>query len=250
MQEIVVIVPAADEQDYIEACLTSLRTARAQLGRQAPEVNVRLVVVLDACVDRTKSIVDAHQEVESVTVSERCVGAARRAGADHALAGAGYRLPDTWLASTDADSRVPPDWLVGVHRAAQAGYHAVLGTVALDDGLPERVEQQWSIRHEHVNGHPHVHGANIAVRADAYRAVGGWPLLITGEDIELARRLGDKPGLSVLRSATHPVITSVRTHGRAPDGFAGYLTDLVLDGAEQELRIEAISRRTPLTSTG
>jgi GlcNAc-PI de-N-acetylase len=67
-----------------------------------------VVVVLDLCQDATGEVVAGHPGVELRTSGAGVVGAARRAGA-HGLPG----NPRHWLASTDADCRVPFDWLTG-----------------------------------------------------------------------------------------------------------------------------------------
>jgi hypothetical protein len=69
--------------------------------------------------------------------------------------------------------------------------------------------------------HPHVHGANLGVRADAYRIAGGWHALQTAEDHDLWRRLCAAG--NHLSDASLQVITSGRRVGRAPLGFAGAL---------------------------
>jgi hypothetical protein len=70
-----------------------------------------------------------------------------------------------------------------------------------------------------------VHGANLGLTPDAYRATGGFPPRATGEDVALVAAL-DRTGLRVLRDRAHPVVTSARTEGRAPDGFAAHLRGL------------------------
>jgi hypothetical protein len=70
--------------------------------------------------------------------------------------------------------------------------------------------------------HPHVHGANLGVRADAYCCAGGWRDLRTAEDHDLWRRLIDV-GAAIASTARIEVITSGRRQGRAPHGFADAL---------------------------
>ncbi len=98
-----VLVPAHNEADSIARCLQSIRVAALHpgLGGEAVEV----MVALDACTDATGIICRQHQ-VGSVQLDARCVGVARAAAAAELL-GRGAR----WLASTDADSEVPPEWL-------------------------------------------------------------------------------------------------------------------------------------------
>jgi hypothetical protein len=84
--------------------------------------------------------------------------------------------------------------------------------------LAERFRQFYVRGGEH---HPHVHGANLGVRADAYLAAGGFAAHPTGEDHALWRALADRPRIATRRI---PVVTSARRRARAPSGFAGFLT--------------------------
>ena len=218
IRRIAVVVPAADEQDTVAACLQALTDAAAQV-----DCAVRIVVVLDACADATASVVAGFPAVGTVTSSARNVGAARRLGTAEVLRGE-QRPEELLLASTDADSRVPTDWLTGLVRTSR---HAdlVLGTVVPEDGLAPDVATAWLHRHDLRDGHAHVHAANLAIRADAYLAIGGWQPLAAGEDEDLVAR-AVAAGLRVHRSAAHPVRTSTRAFGRAPRGFSSYLRAL------------------------
>jgi hypothetical protein len=109
---------------------------------------------------------------------------------------------------------------------ARRDAHVVLGTVLPGPGLPAGMRAAWRSRHHLREGHPHIHGANFGIRADAYMALGGWPPLARGEDVDLARRAASAGHLRVSRTASIPVITSSRTAGRAPGGFARYLSSL------------------------
>jgi hypothetical protein len=74
--------------------------------------------------------------------------------------------------------------------------------------------------HIHADGtHPHVHGANMGVRADASLKAGGWLALETAEDHDLWHRLRHS-GHCALSAAKLQVTTSGRKTGRAPHGFA------------------------------
>jgi hypothetical protein len=224
IRRMAVIVPAADEEEHIGDCLSAIRAAAAGLYRGAG-IPVRVILVLDRCLDQTAAIARRSAGVELVTVSAGNVGAARRAGAGRALAAAG-RASELWLASTDADSQVPVRWLTGMLAEARAGAHLVLGTVVPGPGLGQDRRRDWAGRYQLRDGHPHVHGANLGIRGDAYLALGGWPALPTGEDAELARRATAAGHVRIARTAAIPVVTSTRRAGRAPQGFSGYLRDL------------------------
>ena len=213
-----VVVPAADEEQRIAACLTAVREAVARLRAERPALAVTTVVVLDSCRDGTAGIVARFAEVTALRSSARRVGVARRTGS--------VRLePDerTWLAHTDADSQVPPDWLTHMVGVADRGAELVFGTV-LPDADAETL-RSWQRLHVANDGHPHVHGANLGVRADVLDRLGGWRPLATGEDVDLARR-AHAGGFRIHRCGAVPVRTSARRHGRAPHGFSSYLRTL------------------------
>jgi len=221
---VAVIVPAADEADRIGACLDALRVARDRF-RAHSKAPVRIVVVLDGCRDRTAERVAGYPEVEVVAIADRCVGAARGAGSGRVLRTAG--APDgLWLANTDADSTVPPDWLVEMVRLADTGADLVLGTVQPTDELPPALRARWLAQHDPADGHRHVHGANLGVRAGRLVELGGWAELATGEDVDLVAR-AVVARAAVARTGAIPVRTSARMSGRTPHGFWSYLCALV-----------------------
>lgn len=215
-----VVVPARDEEPTLGACLDALALA----ARRCP-VPVDVVVVADRCRDRTAQI--ARAAGVHVLVSE-CgqVGAARAAGVRAALAGPPTLSRDAhWIASTDADSLVPADWLRWHARTAAAGVDLLLGTVRLAG--PAGAHRAWRERYaagEWATGHVHVHGANLGVRASVYLAAGGFPALPAHEDRALAERVRAVPGARVLASSRFPVTTSDRLLGRAPEGVAADLS--------------------------
>ncbi|GGV26399.1 glycosyl transferase [Streptomyces longisporoflavus] len=225
-----VVVPAHDEERRISACLRSLRVAAAHV---AP-LPVLIVVAADACTDATASLA-AREGARVVETRCRNVGAARAAGIDHALERRAAAGPDVWLAMTDADSTVPAAWLAHQIAWARRGYDAVLGTIRLapDTAGPLLVARHdaeyFRTRRLGKSGraweHPHVHGANLGVSAAAYRRVGGFAPLPTGEDRDLAARLF-ATGHRIARTDRHPVRTSARLHGRAPGGLADLLAHL------------------------
>lgn len=219
------IIPAANEEHQIGRCLSAVAAARRHLYRASATITVRTVVVLDGCRDRTAMIAAASRDVQTVAIAAGNVGSARAAGACAALAGAGPP-GELWLASTDADSRVPVNWLTAMVTDARRGAHLVLGTVIPGEGLGPRARAEWLRRHHLREGHPHVHGANLGIRGDCYLSLGGWPPLATGEDTELARRAARTGHLRISRTASIPVVTSVRQDGRAPRGFSSYLREI------------------------
>lgn len=210
---IAVVVPVHDEAETLDRCLASVQQAAAHPLLAGEPVLV--VVVLDRCHD-TSAEITARRGVAAVVIEAGNVGAARAAGAEHAI-GAGAR----WLAFTDGDSAVAPDWLVA-QLALDAD--AVCGTVTVDDwtGLSYTARRCHEVTYRDSDGHRHVHGANLGVSTAAYRAVGGFRPLATGEDIALVGAI-EATGLRIGWSARPRVTTSARLRGRAPAGFAEHL---------------------------
>jgi glycosyltransferase involved in cell wall biosynthesis len=222
IRQVAVVIPAADEEQRIGRCLLSVFAARSYLYRTTAHVRVQVIVVLDGCQDATAAQAASFGDVRLVTIQARNVGAARRAGAGAALQSGGSPS-ELWLASTDADTQVPPGWLSYMVTESRRGAHLVLGTALPGPALDPAARADWLSRHHLREGHPHVHGANLGIRGDAYLALGGWPPVPTGEDVELVRRAARTGHLRVTRTASIPVVTSIRRHGRAPRGFASYL---------------------------
>lgn len=207
---IAAIVPVHDEEALLPACLDALARARPDLS----------VIVLDACRDNSASIANAWARTHAalvIAVDARCVGVARAAGARIAL-----EHGADWIATTDADSRVPAHWL---RTQIDAQTDAFAGTVEVDDWREHSKElaRRFLGFYERQE---HVHGANLGVSADAYRAVGGFAPLATGEDHALWRALA--PFRRTFSRAA-PVATSARRLGRAPAGFANFLCELSVE---------------------
>jgi hypothetical protein len=227
IERVGVVVPARDEELLLPRCLDALAAAVAPVVAQG-HVEVNVVVVLDRCRDASAAVVAARPWVQAVAVDAGNVGLARSVGCAHVLRTHGpSQLDRLWLASTDADSRVPADWLSTQLVLAAQGAEVVLGTVDVDDweDHPPQVQRSWRSAYVAADGHPHVHGANVGCRADAYVAAGGFLALSSDEDVALVSALARADRRSV-RTAAIPVLTSARRAARATGGFAGHLAQL------------------------
>jgi cellulose synthase/poly-beta-1,6-N-acetylglucosamine synthase-like glycosyltransferase len=221
-----VIIPAQNEAQSIERCIQSAITSFEEC-RQVE--HLWIVVVADDCTDATADIARRalHRHGEVIECSARSPGTARRMGAARVLEHY-HREPldRLWLANTDADTFVPPDWLSLHLKYADEGETAVAGIVRLDTltDMPTRVADLFRATYhiESDGSHGHVHGANFGVRADAYLDVGGWSHLTVAEDHCLWGRL-KIAGWRLRASAQSVVLTSARLHGRACGGFADVL---------------------------
>jgi glycosyltransferase involved in cell wall biosynthesis len=248
-----VVVPAHDEEDLLPRCLAALRRAERSLAG----LPLHLVVAADACGDRTAAVArEAGATV--VELGARCVGSARAAGIGEVLRRTGRLDPaSVWLATTDADTVVPPDWLARQLAYAAAGWDAVVGTVRVTDWSehPPAVQRLFEQRYRDGGhggaavtgaaavpaagdgddggdggaGHPHVHGANLGFTARAYLAAGGFGPFATAEDHAFVSSLAAVGG-RILRTGEMTVVTSARRLARAPLGFGHLLSTLAEAG--------------------
>jgi GT2 family glycosyltransferase len=232
---VVVVVPVRNEEDRVSDCLTAIahairriRTHPVREGAEGvwPVPRVQTLAVLDACTDGSADAVARHPWVRSTVSAAGRVGAARALGVSAGLRACGTAPEQTWIATTDADSLVSADWLAHQLDLAQDGADVFCGLVDPDirECGPARYSA-WRAEYQPGEGHPHVHGANLGIRADAYLACGGFdPSLSAHEDVELVRT-AQRRGLTAA-SGLGVVSTSGRTIGRVGgESFAQYLDD-------------------------
>ncbi|MGC1871542.1 MAG: glycosyltransferase [Acidobacteriaceae bacterium] len=219
---ICVLVPARNEEELLPRCLDSIAAACAVLPRT---VTFDVIVGVDSSSDRTCEIAERMLAGcgTVVTTEARAVGRVRSLATNAALQRVAGPLRRSWLANTDADCFVPHNWLFDQLNAASEGVEAIAGTVDVDSFCEHRPGVDSIFRRKYLihpdGSHPHVHGANLGVRADAYIKAGGWGHLETGEDHDLWNRLS-KTGARTRSSSAITVRTSGRRIGRAPNGFA------------------------------
>ena len=243
----VVCVPARDEVERLPRLLLSLA---AQDGTR-PAGRLRVVALANNCSDGTVEAVralEASGAIDALALrlieaelagGEAHVGTARRMALD---AGAGWLEddghPDGVLLTTDADARLPPDWIaanLGALRTADV----VGGRLVIDDdgetdpalaGLHAQIERYWAgVRlledlldpppHDPAPRHGDHTGASLALSAGLYRAVGGLPPLPCGEDNALVGRLREH-GARLRHCPEVRVMVSARHQGRVAGGMA------------------------------
>jgi len=225
VDHVVVAIPARDEEALLPACLRTVTTAAHVLLRARPGIRLSVAVALDGCTDGSAAIVDGYDAV-AVTLPGTGVGAARDAAVERGLSALDHPVEQsTWVACTDADTMVASHWLLRHVVWAERGADLVVGTaepvgVARGDALAA-----WHARHQLVEGHAHVHGANLGVRADRWRQVGRFGHRTVGEDVDLVERVRARTDRWVATDTTR-VLTSGRAHSRVQDGFGSYLRDL------------------------
>ncbi len=253
MQPCVVAIPTKDEAERLPGCLNALAGQRDLRERPLAPGAFGVVVFANNCSDDSADVARSMGErlpfptrvcEASLLPPFAHAGGARRAAMD---------LADVWLSerserggvifTTDADSRVPADWVATNLAAIDAGADAVLGRIALDgegERLPAALHTRGALEDAYevllteiaalldpldYNPWPHhatISGATIAVTREVYRRVGGMPSVPLGEDKAFIARLRRNdakirfcPGIEVT--------TSGRIYGRAPGGVADTL---------------------------
>ena len=208
-----IVIPVHNEEACLDSCLQAVVKA-ASSSKLHGEI-VQILVVLDSCTDGSACIA-ARLGIQTLQVQARNVGIARATGAQRCL-DMGVR----WLAFTDADTLVSPDWLV---EQLDQRSDAVCGTVAVNDwsGHAPQLAVRFKAFYNDAPGHRHIHGANMGVSAQAYRDAGGFPPLACSEDVALVHALQAR-GASISWSAAPRVVTSARKNFRAAGGFGATL---------------------------
>lgn len=245
--DVLVVVPARDEAESIEACLAALVVAVRGAVTSGRVRRARIAVAAHRCRDDT---------------ADRATAALRASGLEHlvladekstTVGGVRTRLVDavmsdvatsddaplepsrTWVLSTDADSLVPADWVGALLDVAdRTGADLVAGFVGLSGWVADPAAVA---AYDHLldagltaEGHDHVWAANLAVSYRAFVAAGGFPSVEHGEERVLAGRVA-RTG-KVVGALQPVVVTSARMPGRAPHGLGDLLRRLAEDVAE------------------
>ena len=227
-----VIIPARNEEDRIEACLYAL-------ARQIADV----LVVANNCTDATaERAARAGAAVIDCTIWDGGVGVARRLGAAEGLQ---CMAQTHWLMTSDADCVVAHDWVARNRWHLGQGAAAVCGMVlpipeehaALPPALLRRaaledrflaLKAQLEAHLTGQAGHEQTPGASLAFTPAAYAAADGFDSMPTHEDRAIILRMKAQ-GLPVVHCREVTVRASCRLEGRAPGGMAAALLARSID---------------------
>ncbi|MBA4788403.1 MAG: glycosyltransferase family 2 protein [Rhizobiales bacterium] len=248
----IVAIPARNEATRLSQCLSALLHQRSEQGQYLYRSDVGFVIVCNNCTDRSATLaIEMLQGSGSpfIVLDTQLPPAHANAGNARRMAmnvAAGwmerYSLRDGALLTTDADSRVPPDW-VARNLAALRTCPAVAGRFVLDGGedalsaqmrarieLEQRYEDQLlrlaarldPRAHDPWPNHRVASGTSYGVTLGAYRTIGGLPVTSCGEDRALERALEERD-IPIRHDPAIVVATSARLEGRAHGGCADAL---------------------------
>jgi len=249
----IVVLPARNEAAHLPASLAALSAQVADDGTALDGSLFEVLLLANNCDDTSAEVARRfaaarcgfrlHVIEASLPPQQANIGYVRRQLMDQAAG----RLesigrPEAAIVSTDADTRVAPDWLAANWRELDQGSDAVGGRILTDASVPSspaalrirRIDaahallrsrlaslldpqpfDPWPRHHQHF-------GASLAVTAAAYRSAGGVPDVPYLEDEALVRAL-KRADLRVRHSPHVRVVTSSRLDGRAAVGLSWQL---------------------------
>ena len=179
-KKVSVVIPAYNEESYIESCLNSL--VNQTLDRRDYEI----VVVDGGSEDKTVDI--AREYADNVIIQHsKGVGGARNDGVEVSSG--------EIVAMTDADIILPCNWLERIWNDFQAeNVVAVYGPI-----IPIESRFKYKVLIGAFNKLVHFAatsgifhatlGSNTAIRKDVFQKIGGYSDMSAGDDYEIARRL-------------------------------------------------------------
>ncbi len=206
-----VVIPAYNEERLIGQCLDAF-------VRQRTHHAFEVIVVDNASTDRTTQIARSYAPrvpVRVIRESRKGRGQARKTGFENAQGNI--------IASTDADTIVPMNWIETIAKTFERnrGLVGITGTVRVLDCDPATNKMINTLQPAMMRvGAAVVHyqllnGFNFAVRAEAYRQSGGFDASLAGmEDYDLARKIG-----KIGRTAFVPSLTVTFSGRRFKQGF-------------------------------
>lgn len=181
-----VVIPAYNEERLIARCLDAF-------ARQRTKRTFEVIVVDNHSMDRTAVIANSYAS----RLPLRVVYEPRKGRGQARYTGCAQAKGDI-IACTDADTIVPETWIESIAKgfATRPDAVALVGASVIDDcdratnflynhGLPMVLKGAWI-----MGGHGWLNGYSCAIRANAYRASGGFDAALNaGEDTELSIRL-------------------------------------------------------------
>ena len=221
-----VVIPVHNEEQLLGGALDALGAAFAEV--RDTRLPLHLALVFDSCRDASRDVARRWEQsfsrvsalsVSTIATEARNVGVARRLGSAAVLEHWDGLSPENiWIATTDADSRVPRAWLREQLRRHEAGTDVWAGRVAVQvDGEVRETMKRWQREYDH-EAYP-IHGASLGFNGAKYLMGGGFLPLETGEDRALLYAMVESGATAHFESSLR-VVTSARRRGHAPHGFA------------------------------
>lgn len=175
-----VIIPSFNEEERMEGCLRSL------CNQTIPRSSYEVIVVDGGSKDKTREIAEKYADLVFIQTSKK-VGGARNDGA--------MRAKGELIATTDADTFLPPTWLETIQKGFSDPHVVQLyGPVyPLEGGFKNRMYLHMANIFAHFGYLTRTVyftlGCNTAFRRDQFIKVGMYRVSDAGDDIEVSRRM-------------------------------------------------------------
>jgi glycosyltransferase involved in cell wall biosynthesis len=178
-----VVVPVFNKAPFLATALDSIVAAVRSYG------GAELIVLDHGSTDGSRELLESRYAREAQIADFR-------GGTIAAVRNHGVRLATgVVLSFIDADCVIPPNYLERLVEVLAATGAAATGAEVVPPPAPGWVEDVWYRLHRRTTDGEQewIGSANLAVRRDAFDAVGGFDeRLVTGEDTELCQRLRDR----------------------------------------------------------
>lgn len=244
LKEIVITIPARNEEKTILKTLESIKT-------QEPVDKEFLVIVFcNGCSDDTVNLCNQFKStnptfpIEILISNEdfiNNVGIARKILMDYAsnkIKGSG------WIIMTDADTVFHSSWLAAYNELLETNFDLICGVIIPQtdnlstlqlkyikltrtylEYVAKLQRELYAIDIEGGPDHSHNSGPNMAIRGKVYKKIGGIPPLACLEDIALYNRVLES-GLRIKHSHSPISFTSARINSRVRGGFGDELRNV------------------------
>ncbi|MCS7067617.1 MAG: glycosyltransferase family 2 protein [Meiothermus sp.] len=190
-----VVVPARNEEAFIEGCLQALQGQTLR-----PD---EIIVVDNGSTDGTAELA-VRMGARLVSCPTPGVAVARQAGLEAATG--------DWVATTDADSRPVAGWLEALypHMERSVALYGPLRMFGLPAWQEELTELGYGVFLKLMGllGRPNLAAANMAFHRQTALELGGYPLVEAREDVLLGWKLMARGPVRYVRDAL--VLTSAR----------------------------------------
>jgi len=238
--QVSVIVPARNEEKYIERCLRALRSQRDPL---------EIIVVDGGSTDRTREIAEEYADVVLVEDRPRGPGAARNLGA--------LRASGNILAFVDADTVVSKEWSRAVIESIEGGAAGVTGPVF---PLPEEsstlldllyaAAYEVMVRVTFLLGTPHMLGLNVAYERESFLSAGMFPEGVkVSEDVLLSMRVASDRRLRFdVRMVAYTSARRLKSYGMSSAIYYAIWNSLKVTVTNQPVSYYGPSNPGPLCS--
>lgn len=228
-----VIIPAHNEEQYIEKCLQSILAA----AKHVQPLNVEMIVVANRCTDRTCEI--AEKCGAKVVVNDtKCISAIRNAGV--------FASEGEIIATIDADSCMAETTLSEIKEMLESGTYIGGGANPKFDRMSLGIAccamyVAFNLLPIMIKNGGYLSGALFWCYQSDFVEIGGFDeTLVSLEDMDFAKRLktlGDSRGKKYGTLKRSPVLTSARKFDEFGDWYLirnRKLTKRIFTGKDRE----------------